>query len=359
MPTWHNLLQDMKTRGSVYDVVRREWLKKLADYTQRNVIVYYSGWLQKPGMPGIQVNDADKNGLMTVIHGMDRSKGLDLVLHTPGGEVAATESIVDYLHSMFGTNIRAIVPQLAMSAGTMIACASKEIVMGKHSSLGPIDPQYGGIPAHGVVEEFKRACKEVKQDSAKIPIWQPIIAKYRPTFIGECEKAIKWSNEMVSEWLARGMFAGNPNSKKQIRAIIKELSDHALTKSHARHISAEKCAKLGLKIARLEDDQELQDIVLTVHHACAHTLQTTQAVKIIENQDGVAFIQIAQTVVVQGLSGGPGAAEVLETPETTPSPQAKPIGPMSKKKQGHTTSVPTPPTNGANGKSTKTAKVRS
>ncbi len=126
-------------------------------HTGRNVIVYYSGWLQKSGVPNSGINDADKNGLMTVIHGMDRKKGLDILLHTPGGEVAATESIVDYLHSMFDTNIRAIVPQLAMSAGTMIACACREIVMGKHSSLGPIDPQFRGIPAHGVVEEFQRA----------------------------------------------------------------------------------------------------------------------------------------------------------------------------------------------------------
>ena len=78
---------------------------------------------------------------MTVIHQLDRDKGLDLILHTPGGDTAATESIVDYLHNMFGNNIRAIVPQLAMSAGTMIACSCKEIIMGLQSSLGPIDPQ--------------------------------------------------------------------------------------------------------------------------------------------------------------------------------------------------------------------------
>ena len=117
-------------------------------------------------------------------------EGLDLILHTPGGETAATESIVHYLYSMFGTNIRAIVPQLSMSAGTMIACACKEIIMGKQSSLGPIDPQFGNLPAHGIIEEFRRAYNEIKSDPSKIPLWQPIIAKYHPTLIGECEKAI-------------------------------------------------------------------------------------------------------------------------------------------------------------------------
>ena len=241
-----------------------------------------------------------RNGFMAAIRGLDRTKGLDLVLHTPGGETAATESIVDYLHEMFGTDIRAIVPQLAMSAGTMIACAAKEIVMGKQSSLGPIDPQFGGIPAHGIIEEFERAYEEVKADSAKVPIWQPIIAKYHPTLIGECEKAIQWSTEMVREWLARGMFSGESDSQEKIDTILTELADHALTKSHARHLSAGRCRSIGLKITRLEDSQDLQDLVLSVHHACMLTFGSTPAAKIIENQNGVAFIQALQSVVVQG-----------------------------------------------------------
>lgn len=77
---------------------------------------------------------------MTCIHGMDCSKGLDLVLHTPGDSPAAAEAIVNCLRAKFGNDIRVIVPQLAMSAGTMIACSAKQIIMGKQSSLGPIDP---------------------------------------------------------------------------------------------------------------------------------------------------------------------------------------------------------------------------
>jgi enoyl-CoA hydratase/carnithine racemase len=300
MPNWNSILEDLRKRGSTHDIIRREYLRRLHDVTGRNVIAYYSGWLQKPGVAGTQVNDADKNGLMTVIHELDRKKGLDLVLHTPGGETAATESLVDYLHSMFGTDIRAIVPQLAMSAGTMIACACREILMGKHSSLGPIDPQLGGIPAHGVIEEFRRAHKEVKADPSLIPIWQPIIAKYPPTLIGECEKAIKWSTDMTREWLLRGMLAGDPQAAAKADAILNELVDHALTLSHARHLSAARCSALGLVVRLLEDDHDLQEAALSVHHAFVHTLSSTAAYKVIENHLGVAFIQMAKTVVVQG-----------------------------------------------------------
>ena len=300
MPTWHSLLNDIKARGSTYDVVRRECMRTLFELTGRNVVAYYSGWLQKPNVPGSQVTDADKNGFMTVVHGMDRAKGLDLILHTPGGETAATESLVDYLRAMFGDNIRAIVPQLAMSAGTMIACATREIVMGKHSSLGPIDPQFNGIPAHGIVEEFNRAHNEIKKDQTRAFVWQPIIGKYTPTLIGECEKAIEWSSEMTKEWLLTGMLQGEADAENKANTIITELGDHALTKSHARHLSAAKCTELGLKIVLLEDHQELQDAVLSVHHACILTLAGTGAFKIIENQDGVASMSVAQQVVVQG-----------------------------------------------------------
>lgn len=334
MPSWHELLQDVKTRGSVYDIIRREASAKLFEYTKRNVIVYYSGWLQKPGLTGLQVNDADKNGLMTVVHGLDRSLGLDLILHTPGGETAATESMVDYLHSMFGTNIRAVVPQLAMSAGTMMACASKQILMGKQSSLGPIDPQFRGIPAHGVVEEFKRAFHEIKADPAAIPVWQPIIAKYSPTFIGECEKAIEWSNEMVRDWLSRGMFAANTNSAPLIDKIIGEIGDHALMKSHARHLSADFCKKIGLIVEALEDDQTLQDLVLTLHHACVHTLSSTPAAKIIENHRGVAFIQATQTVFLPTPSGAPLGAELGESePPGSRAPEQSPAAVSGKTKR--------------------------
>jgi len=299
MPNWKQILDEIQATGSTHDVIRRKYLERLHNITQRNIIIYYSGWLQKQGLAGTEVNDADKNGFMNAIHGLDRSKGLDLLLHTPGGETAATESLVDYLRSMFDTNIRAFVPQLALSAGTMISCACREIIMGKESSLGPIDPQYRAVAAHGVVEEFERAHKEIKNDPSKIPVWQPIIANYSPTLIGECEKAIHWAKEIVMEWLISGMFKDEENAQEKTERIFKELGDHALTKSHARHLSFAKCREIGLNVSPLEQEPDLQDAVLSVHHACIHTLAATAAFKIIENHKGVAFIQIAQQVMVK------------------------------------------------------------
>ncbi|ETR66819.1 MAG: periplasmic serine protease (ClpP class) [Candidatus Magnetoglobus multicellularis str. Araruama] len=163
MPSFNDVLKEIK---SPIDAIRHKYLKRLHNKTKRNIICYYSGWLQNPNVRGIEISDVDKNGFMNAIHGLNRSKGLDIILHTPGGEVAATESIVDYIRQMFGTDVRAIVPQLSMSAGTMIACSCKSIVLGTHSNLGPVDPQFGGIPAQGVVEEFRRAIEEIKKTLA-------------------------------------------------------------------------------------------------------------------------------------------------------------------------------------------------
>lgn len=303
MPNWSDLLKEIQSLGSPHDILRRKYVSELAQYTNRNVICYYSGWLQKPEMGAANaVNDNDKNGLMTTINGLDTSLGLDLILHTPGGDTAATESIVDYLWQKFGGNIRCFVPQMAMSAGTMIACSCKEIWMGKQSSLGPVDPQYGNIPAHGVLEEFKKAYQEILQDPRTIPIWQPVIAKYNPAFIGECEKAVAWSTSLVREWLARNMFKDDSNKYAIIDSIITELIDHSVSFAHNRHLSNIKCTEIGLIVKELESDQELQDRVLSVHHIYCHTLSSTIAFKIIENNLGIAYIQQAQYVMPSGSS---------------------------------------------------------
>lgn len=295
MADWSEILKELQQAGNSFDNIRRKYLRELSDYTGRNVIVYYSGWLQKQGNSNVIINDLDKNALMTTIRGLDRTKGLDLILHTPGGETAATESIIDYLCAMF-PDIRAVVPQLAMSGGTMIACSCDRILMGKHSSLGPIDPQFGGIPAHGLIEEFKKASEEIKADNSKIFVWQPILQKYNPTILGEAQKVIDWSEQIVSERLAQRMFKGmrDKNKKKKIITnIMKELGDHSLNLSHSRHLSAEKSKAIGLKVEDLESDQNLQEKVLSVHHAMMHTLAATLALKIVENQNGIAYIQQA------------------------------------------------------------------
>ncbi len=320
MPDWNDVLQEIQgtiaqhqaqarqhsqAAQAAVDTVRRKYLAALRDNTGRNVIAYYSGFLSKPGIQLSEINDEDKNGFMMTVHtlGQERRRGLDLILHTPGGSIAATESIVDYLHKIFGNDIRAIVPQIAMSAGTMVACSCKEILMTRHANLGPIDPHLRGLPAHGVRQEFQRACDEVSKDASKIPIWQAIIGMYGPTFLSQCENAISWSKQFVEYQLEHVMFERDPKAKRKASSIVKRLTDYRGNKAHQRHIHFEELQGMGLKVALAEDDQTLQDLVLTVHHCYMHSLMNFPAFKIIENHKGSAFVkhQIEQQLIVQGV----------------------------------------------------------
>ena len=237
------------------------------------------------------INDDDKMGFMQAAHRVDKQAGLDLILHTPGGSVTAAESIVDYLLKIFGGDVRVIVPQIAMSAGTMIACSAKEIVMGKQSNLGPIDPQVNGLPAYGVLGEFDRAVKDSNRNSGAAHMWQTIISKYHPTFLSSCEHAIALSKQIVKNWLVKGMFSGDPKALSKANRVVRELSSQDNNRDHGRHIHAERCQEIGLLIRQLEDDSDLQDLVLTVHHACVHTLNAANVSKLIENHLGATYLR--------------------------------------------------------------------
>jgi hypothetical protein len=302
MPNWNDVLNDIVKRQQDHslrtqlalDDVRREHLSNLQKHTGRNVIAYYSGFLSKPNINQTEINDEDKNGFMMAVHRLDRKLGLDLIIHTPGGDIAAAESLVNYLHQMFGTDIRAIVPQIAMSAGTMLACSCKTIVMGAHSNLGPIDPWVRGVPALVVVSEFKKAFREIKKDADKVAVWAPIITQYRPTFLSQCEHAIIWSRNFVAQQLKDTMFAGEPDAPLKAKKIVNRLSNYNQNRTHSRHIHIDECIAMGLKVGRIEMNNDFQDLLLTVHHCYMHTMMNSPAFKIIENHLGTAFVKRIQ-----------------------------------------------------------------
>jgi hypothetical protein len=241
---------------------------------------------------GADVNDEDKAAFMMAIHGLDKSLGLDLILHTPGGGLTAGESLVDYLRRIFGSNIRAVVPHMAMSAGTMIACSCESILMGKHSNLGPIDPQLGGLPAAAVNKEIERAIKEIAEDPTRLQFWQFVLNKYDPTFVSQCEQAVEMAQKFVGDCLVANMFSGDSEAQEKADKVVKGLSDVDINKTHDRHIHIDACVALGLKIEHLEDDQALQEATLTVHHCYMHSLGVSGASKIVENHNGAAFVKI-------------------------------------------------------------------
>ena len=302
MPIWSEILAELEGSRQQgvpdFDGVRRKYLLQLYRHTGRNVILYASGWQQKSEAPGaaMSIGDEDIHALMEVTQGLQGSK-LDLILHSPGGSPEAAEAIVSYLRSRF-SHIRVIVPNLAMSAATMISCAADEIVLGKHSFLGPTDPQIllltslGArlVPAQAVLDQFDKAQKECA-DPGKLSTWLPMLSQYGPDLLVRCEVALAMSKELVKTWLEAYMFKAEEDGPQKAEAISKWFAKHQNFKSHSRHISRDDLEDQGLVVTRLENDEKLQDASLSVFHATTHTFTGTPAVKIVDNQTGRAFIK--------------------------------------------------------------------
>src|SRR4029077_4591865 len=87
----------------------------------------------------------------------------------------------------------------------MLACASDEIVMGKQSALGPIDPQFltpqGSIPAHAIIKEFDSAIEAEKADTNAASFWVPRLQNLPHGFYQTAQQAIDRSKVLVQQWL--------------------------------------------------------------------------------------------------------------------------------------------------------------
>ena len=315
MPTRNEISnQIFGAKVNAQDEIRRTFFKKLHEYTSRDAILYASSFSSRKGIevPGLFLSIVleDMQGFMSALHGLE-GKELDLILHSPGGSLEAAEQIVTYLRSKYD-HIRAIVPQNAMSAATMIACACDEIVMGKHSALGPIDPQITvptqagpfTAPAQAILDEFKKAKQEVVEDPRTAPLWVTRIQAYPQGVLAMCEDAIELSKERVEEWLNTYMFRGQARQGGKIAAW---LGDAKLHKSHGRPIGIEQAQKHGLKITALENDQEFQERLLSLFHATTVTFDVTNCMKFIENHLGTgSYVNV--NVQVAPVPGPPVAA---------------------------------------------------
>lgn len=356
MPNWSAILAEIQrsaaARGPLgpdFDGVRLKYIQQLHQLSGRAVIVYASGWLRSGGRdaPDYAVEGGDVHALMEVCHQIPE-RSLDLVVHSPGGSAEAAEQMVNYLRTQFD-DIRVIVPLQAKSAATMIALGGDEIVLGRHSELGPIDPQIllpvpGGrrfAPAHAILRDFKRAKDEIAQDVNVLAAWAPILHAYAGGLLEFCTQQIRLSQEIAAGWLQEHMLvhpdAGVPEAERA--AVADEIakyfgSDDAYERfrTHGRPIRIEELERIrGLRVRGLEADEPVQDAVLSIYHALDITFGG-MAVKIVENHRGARYVRIQQPVVIPALVPGqpPGGARPPGPPPNPPSPGKRKRQPRGK-----------------------------
>ena len=337
MSSWGKILKEVQESaaarapqglGPDLDGIRLEYIERIRELgnNERAVIVYASGWLRgdKPDVEA-SVGPADVHALMEVCHEVEERK-LDLILHSPGGSGQAAEQMLNYLRTQFD-EIRAFVPLQAKSAATMIALGCDQIVMGKHSELGPIDPQLlipvpegqRFAPAHAIVRDFRRAQQEIAQNVQMLPAWTPILRTYAGGLIEYCIQQIQLSQEVVAGWLEKHMLAHDDagvsederaQRAKQIAEYFGSEAAYDRFRTHGRPIRIEELQAVeGLRIKPMEEDDDLQDAVLSLYHALDITFGGP-AIKIVENHLAARYVRLTQTFAVQvplqpGQPGGP------------------------------------------------------
>jgi hypothetical protein len=305
--TWGDQLTELQqdwalpNGGFDMDGMRRSYLVKLHALTGRNVVCYYTNWMNPNGNGGdVSIVLDDIHGLMEVFKDLDARAGLDLLLHSPGGDPTAADSLVRYMRSKFD-DVRVVIPVAAMSAATMWSLAGDSLLMGKHSQLGPVDPQMmtrqGAVPAGAILRTFKRAQDDCATDPTRLSGWAPTLQQYFPGLIDMCEDSTTLSKTLVEQYLSEHMFKGKSSAqrKKLSKEAADFFGDDTIHIAHGRGIGREQLESLSLVVEPLEAKDDLQDAVLSVHHAFMHTFATNPGVsKIIENQLGRAVVKVQQ-----------------------------------------------------------------
>jgi len=220
----HKIAQIEKMRGSrVILMVHRQETMSLLGF---------------PVMRYIDVNDSEE--VLRAIYMTDEDVPLDIVLQTPGGLVLAALQIARAIQSR-KSKVTVFVPHYAMSGGTLIALAADEIVMCKHSVLGPIDPQIGQYPAASFIKVVdQKPISEVDDQTL-------ILAD-----IGG--KAIQQLEAEATSLLKRHM------REDAARALAAKLATGTWT--HDYPISAEEARLLGLPVITDMPNEVLQLMML-------------------------------------------------------------------------------------------------
>ncbi|MEL6383038.1 MAG: enoyl-CoA hydratase-related protein [Cyanobacteria bacterium J06626_18] len=177
------------------------------------------------------INIEDSEQILRAIRLTPSDVPIDLILHTPGGLVLATEQIARAL-VRHAAKVTVFVPHYAMSGGTMLAMAADAIVMDENAVLGPVDPQLGNVAAASVLKVLDEKPIDKIEDQTLVTA-------------DVARKAIAQVQAFV-----RGLLEDNVPQQKvapeKIEVIIEQLTTGRVT--HDYPISVEEAQDMGLPV---------------------------------------------------------------------------------------------------------------
>lgn len=214
----------------------------------------------------------------------EKRNALGLCLTTPGGQAEAVERMVEVIRHHYG-EFYVVVPNTAMSAGTIFCMAADKIYMDYSSALGPIDPQVadrdnrGLVPALGYLDKVEELIRK-SIDNTISPAEFQMLQSLDLAMLRFYEQAKELSINLLKKWLTEYKFANwtthrttDPGSavtaeQKLERAeeIATKLSDNKLWHSHGRMIGM-KTLQSELRL-EIEDFRSQPDLNLKLRRYC-------------------------------------------------------------------------------------------
>ena len=133
---------------------------------------------------------------------------LVMFLNTPGGSAEAVEKIVEIIRFHYH-EVNFVVPDIAMSAGTILCMSGDRIYMDYSSALGPIDPQvFNGkdwVPALGYLDKVEQLLERARSNTisnAQFLILQGVDL----AMLSRYEEARDLTITLLKKWLVEYKF---------------------------------------------------------------------------------------------------------------------------------------------------------
>lgn len=174
-----------------------------------------------------------------IIHGVDseiketldlrrkKRKKLFVILETEGGYIEVAERIANIFRRKY-KSVEFIVPNFAMSAGTVLVMSGDAIHMDYFSVLGPIDPQVesrsgGLIPALGYLDKYKELIEKSKKGELTQAELHFLIEKFDPAMLHKYEQAKELSITLLKTWLVKYKFKNWKITKTRRIQVTKQM----------------------------------------------------------------------------------------------------------------------------------------
>ena len=206
-----------------------------------------------------EIDRDDTAGFVDLLHNICAGDKIDLVLHTGGGDIDAAEKLIKLIQARVGADghIRAIVPDYAKSAGTIMALGAHAILMSDSSELGAIDPQfwlkdgkgndicYSALQYLAAYKQHEEALKRDRDD----PVAQLMFDKFDPVLVRKFEGIRDRARSLAEDLLKRRSLP--------YTTIVSNLMDIARWRSHNQMISAADAFEIGLPIENIATDSDV------------------------------------------------------------------------------------------------------